>query len=136
MGTDYSGRALWSRRVMWLGFGLSLVMITLNTLVIPSCQRQPNVVVWALSLLPLIVFMPALIRHWLRACAWLCFILLFYFLLAVNVAMTCSSLATGLEVVSVVVLFVATMLYIRWQSRLNKQQAAPAAELEESINNG
>lgn len=137
MSKDYQRLSHRAQQLMWGSYAALLVVLTLNTLVLPSCNRQPNVVIWVCSILPLLVFIPALLKHRVRACAWLCFILLFYFLLSVPVAMSCGGLAPGLEVFVIVVLFIATMLYIRWRSRFEKQRACePQTESREPVSNG
>lgn len=133
---DYGQLARWSARVMWAGYGALLVALTLNTLVVPSCGRQPNTVVWMIACVPLLAFLPAMIKHNVRACAWLCFILLFYFLLAVPVAMACVNPFTAMEVFIIVVLFVSTMLYIRWYSRYLKPKNTGVPNEQESVNHG
>ena len=125
MATNYFRLAGISRKLMFGAYILLLLMFTLGTLVVPSCNREPNVVIWVLNCLPPLFFLPAMLRRNLRALAWLCFILLFYFLMAVPVAFACVSALTTLEVVVIVILFIVTMLYIRWQSRANKQQSNP-----------
>lgn len=118
---DYRTLSRRARRVMWLGYAALLIALTLSTVVVPSCNRSSNPVVWVLLCLPLLAFLPVLLKGNVRACAWFCFVLLFYFLAAVPVAFACTGLVTVLEVVTVSVLFVATMLYIRWQSRYLRQ---------------
>lgn len=134
--SDYGRKARLSARVMWYGYAALLLALTLNTVVVPSCGRAPNPVIWMIFCIPLLAFLPAMVKHNVRACAWLCFILLFYFLLSVNVAMTCVNPFTALEVCVIVVLFVSTMLYIRWYSRYLKQQSEGAQIEQESVDHG
>lgn len=136
MARDYARLSRYTGRLMWGSYGVLLVAFTLNTVVMPSCDRQPNVVVWLLHCLPVLAFLPALLKGHLRASAWFCFILLFYFLLAMPVAMACVNPITTLEVFAIVVLFVSTMMYIRWQSLSNKQQSAIGNDAQESTTHG
>lgn len=121
MDKNYSQLSVWVRNLMFLSYVAVLLAFTLSTLIVPSCNRLPNPVIWLLHCLPLLAFLPAMLRQNVRAHAWLCFVLLFYFLTSVPVAFACTDVVTVFEVSAVVVLFVATMLYIRWRSRALKQ---------------
>jgi uncharacterized membrane protein len=81
-------------------------------------------VLWLGKLLPLLLFLPFMLRGYLRSYLWLCFICLWYFIRLVErvFAIPDSALAiTGLT--AVVVLFVACMFYVRWEGRA--RAAAP-----------
>jgi uncharacterized membrane protein len=74
--------------------------------------------IWALKLLPLLIFLPGMLKDNLRSYIWLCFVCLGYFIILVQrlFAQPGSLLAiTGM--VAVVVLFTAAMLYVRWRAR-------------------
>jgi uncharacterized membrane protein len=126
MQKNYLPLSARTRLVMLTSFAATLLLFTVNTLITPSCARESNTVIWLLHALPLLAFLPAMLKGWVRALAWLCFVLLFFFLKSVDVAFMCSSVVTVLEVFAVSILFIATMLYIRWQSRALKQLAAEA----------
>lgn len=128
MTVDYTPYARIARYSMWSGYIALLLVTTFTTLITPTCERETNVVIWLLHWVPLLAFLPALIRERVRACAWLCFVLIIYFLTAVPVAFACTSVVSVAEVVVVTLLFVSTMMYIRWQSRWKKQQAPAQGE--------
>ena len=80
--------------------------------------QQPPWIIWLGKLLPLLIFLPGLLRDRLRSYIWLCFVSLLYFVALVErlFAMPGSPLAvTGM--VAVVTLFVAAMMYVRWRAR-------------------
>ncbi len=114
---DYQTLAARTRRVMLASYGLLLLMLTVNTVIAPSCERDPNPTVWVLNLLPLLIFLPALLKNSLRGLAWMSFVLMGYFLLAVLGAFVCPSPWISVELAMIVSLFCATVMFIRWQAR-------------------
>ncbi len=71
-----------------------------------------------ISTLPLAIFIPGLIRRRYRTASLLCFVLLLYFMVAVHSLFTPGNLlAETVAMGSIVSLFVASMLYSRWQQR-------------------
>ena len=80
--------------------------------------HQAPAIIWAGKLLPLLIFLPGMLKDRLRSYIWLCFVCLLYFIAQVErmFAQPGSLLAiTGL--VAVVVLFIAAMMYVRWRAR-------------------
>ena len=68
--------------------------------------------------LPLVIFLPGMLKDNLRSFIWLCFVCLGYFMILVQrlFAQPGSLLAiTGMA--AVVVLFTAAMFYVRWRAR-------------------
>jgi uncharacterized membrane protein len=75
-------------------------------------------IIWVGKLLPLLIFLPGMLRDNLRSYIWLCFVSLLYFVALVErlFALPGSALAwTGM--IAVVVLFIAAMLYVRFRAR-------------------
>ena len=74
--------------------------------------------IWALKLLPLLLFLPGMLKDNLRSYIWLFFVCLGYFIILVQrlFAQPGSLLATT-GMVAVVILFTAAMLYVRWRAR-------------------
>jgi len=108
-----SGRTAASRRAAWLSYALLLAQQAAD-----AALLQAPLVIWAVKLLPLLLFLPGMARDRLRSYLWLCFVSLGYFVLLVErvFAQPSSSLAiTGL--CAVVVLFISAMLYVRWRAR-------------------
>ena len=77
--------------------------------------------IWAIQILLLLAFLPGLLKQNLRSLVWLSFIILGFFIAAVSTAFACTSLVAILEVVFIVVLFIAAMLHIRWHSKAQKE---------------
>lgn len=74
--------------------------------------------VWVLRVLPLVLFVPGVARDSLRAVVWLCFVLLFYFVSAVEAVFARpADILTVLGIVSVVALFIVATFYIRSRGR-------------------
>lgn len=82
---------------------------------------RPGGPLWAIlivQLLPLLAFLPGIIKKYYRTYSWLCFILLFYFIRAVEgVFLSNANAADWLFLLLVVVLFINSMLCSRWLQR-------------------
>ncbi len=122
--TNNGRRADWMRKGALLAMLLLLAAIALQTLVAPSGNRQPNVVVWLLLSLPLLIFLPGLWRGGVRSFAWLSFVSMLYFAQAVTAVFAAPRVLTVLELVASVALFVCTLLFVRWRARADREEAA------------
>ena len=99
--------------LVWTGW----TVLLLQQLADAWLQQAPWII-WLGKLLPLLIFLPGLLRDRLRSYIWLCFVSLLYFIALVErlFAVPGSPLAvTGM--VAVVMLFVAAMMYVRWRAR-------------------
>ncbi|KKK74472.1 hypothetical protein LCGC14_2883440 [marine sediment metagenome] len=123
MSNDYAVLAKRCRAVLLLSYFSLLAVVSLNTLVWPTCNRSPNGVIWGIQVLLLLVFLPGMLKQNVRAYAWLTFVLLGFFMTSVSTAFACTSVLTLVEVVLTVILFIAAMMYIRWRSRELKSMA-------------
>lgn len=124
MQNPFQKRADYSRSVVLFSYGSLLAVFTLNTLVVPSCNREPNPVIWMLHLATLLIFLPGVINRNLRTHAWMTFMLLGHFLATVSTVFACTSALLLIEVALISSLFIATMLYIRWRSKQLKFTAS------------
>ena len=123
MSNDYKMLANRSRLLAQVSYWLLVLVLLLNTVVSPSCNREPNWVILAVQLALLLVFLPGMLKQNVRSYIWLCLVLLMMFLAAVTTAFACTTVLTIVEVLLTVALFIAAMLYIRWRSRELKQAA-------------
>ena len=121
---NYASLAFYTRQCLLVSYACLALVVTLGTLVWPSCSRSPNGVVWAIQMLVLLAFLPGVIKRNLRTHIWLTFVLLFFFIASVSTAFACTSLLTVAEVFFVMELFITAMLYVRWQARSVKQQVS------------
>lgn len=113
----YTRLAVWSRRAVWFSYLGLIAVLSLIILVWPSCNRDPNPVMWGIQVGILACFLPGMIKQHVRTHAWLAFILMGYFMGSVSTVFACPSTLLVLEVILTVLLFIATMFYIRWRSR-------------------
>ncbi len=80
--------------------------------------HQAPWIVWLAYCLPLLIFLPGMLRDKLRSYIWLCFISLLYFTrLVVNLFAEPGSALAIVGMVAVVTLFIAAMMYVRWRAR-------------------
>ena len=119
-----------ARVTVWISFAALLLSFFLETMLWPGCQRSPNKVVWAVQSLPLLLTLPGVVRAGPKAHIWLCFLLLGYFLVAVNALLYCPTLLVAIEIGLIVVLFISAMLFARWQAKLYKKHAGVSANGE------
>jgi len=104
-------------QILWWGSWISLAAL-LATLVIDAWQRQAHYVLWLFWLAPLAVLLPGLARDRLRSFAWLTFVVLMYFIMAVlRIFAEPHSPRAQLELGAVVQLFCSAMFYIRERGR-------------------
>jgi uncharacterized membrane protein len=105
-----SARAYW---LTWLSWSVLLLQQTVD-----AWMHQAPWIIWLGKLLPLLLFLPGMLKDNLRSYIWLCFVCLLYFIALVErlFAEPGGALAiTG--TVAVVVLFTAAMFYVRWRAR-------------------
>lgn len=102
--------------------GLVLFLVSWN---IFRSGGTPLWTILVIQLLPLLAFLPGIIKKHYRTYSWLCFVLLFYFIRAVEgVFMSNANAMDWLFLLLVVALFINSMLCSRWLQRsLHTQQA-------------
>jgi len=104
-------------------FGL-IVLFAATTLIWVPAGKSPNIVICLIQTLPLLIFVSGLWRGFVRTYSWLCFVILIYFCITVtSLFIQSGRLVVWLELVLVVGLFIASVLFIRWKSRSFHEQA-------------
>ena len=117
-----------SSRALWVGLWLSMGVLG-TVLALDAWRRQVPIVVLVVWFLPLLVFVPGMLRDRLRSVAWLSFVTLLYFVSGVQrVFAEPSSPRALVELVSVIALFLCSMLYIRQRGREVRAALEPASE--------
>jgi len=108
-----SGLRAGASLLTWLSWSALLLQQALD-----AWEHQAPGFIWALKLLPLLMFLPGMLRDNLRSYIWLCFICLGYFMVLVQrVFAQPDSLLVISGLVAVVVLFIAAMMYVRWRAQ-------------------
>lgn len=91
-----------------------LAYFALNAVIVFEEIRLASVVIWLIQIMPLLLFVVGLHRARLRTFAWLCFVVLLYFMHGVIVAFQPQRLWLGLiEVTLCSLLFILLILFIR-----------------------
>ena len=108
-------------RLTWLSWSALLLQQAVD-----AWAHQAPWFIWVLKLLPLLLFLPGMLKDNLRSFIWLCFVCLGYFLILVQriFAQPDNLLVIG-GLVAVVVLFIAAMMYVRWRARELRGVVAP-----------
>ena len=115
---NYTIKANIGHVAVLLSYFLQIVLLLLMTLVFVPEGKQPNLTVGLILVLPLLPFMPFLIKRSIRAHVWLCYLSLFYFMLAVPSGMDPRyGLIGRIELVNIIFLFVICMCFVRWEQR-------------------
>lgn len=109
-------RAGWSRAAWWATW-LAWSGLLLQQLLDATAHQLPWVL-WLGKLLPLLLFVPGMLRDRLRSFIWLCFVSLLYFIALVErIFAQPQNVLAGFGLTCVVILFVAAMMYVRWRAR-------------------
>lgn len=99
-----------------------MLLFTLWYMVIHPLGTGKPWVIWAIHVLPLAAFIPALKSGNPRSHAWLCFVLLLYFNEAVLATTTSIETRTfgAIYTLLVAILFTSAMMYARWGSQFSR----------------
>jgi len=103
----------WRNAVLFVFYCL-LLLFFVSSLSMTIRTGVTTVVIWLIQTFPLLIFTPALHRNYLRAYAWLSFVVLIYFVHGVLTAFSQDSLLLGvIESLLCSLLFIALIFYIR-----------------------
>lgn len=101
------------RLLTWFAWGVLLLQQ-----VIDAWSLQLPWIIWLFKVVPLLLFVPGVLRDNLRSYIWLCFVSLGYFMALVErLFAQPGSILAIVGMVAVVVLFMAAMLYVRWRAQ-------------------
>ena len=115
---NYQIKSALAHKVACLSYAAEILVLIIGTLIWPPVDKQPNAVVAVVLLLPLLAFLPFLLKRSLRAWAFLSFVSLFYLLLAVPNAMDVRyGLLAHIELLICMSLFSSTLLFVRFEQR-------------------
>jgi uncharacterized membrane protein len=110
-------------RIVWISYALLFTAQALEV-----WTRNAPWIIWLAVLMPLLIFLPGMLRDNLRSFIWLCFVLLLYFMrLVVSLFEDPTAPLAVIGMVAVVVLFIAAMLYVRWRAQELRAAAAAAS---------
>ena len=116
MSRDYAPLARWTGILTWLSY-----LLLFGQQLADAWLTSAPAIIWAGKLLPLLVFLPGMLKDRLRSYIWLCFISLMYFIALVERTFAEShSVLAWFGLGCVVVLFSAAMLYVRWRAKALK----------------
>jgi uncharacterized membrane protein len=100
-------------RLTWLSWAVLLLQQAID-----SGLHAAPWFIWALKLVPLLLFLPGMRRDNLRSFIWLCFVCLGYFLVLVQrLFAQPGDILAWIGMVADVALFIAAMLYVRWRAQ-------------------
>jgi len=112
---SFTIRALYAKSLTFtLLFGILLLFAYWNL------NRPTGTVpaIWLMQSLPLLSLLPGMIRQFYRAYSWLCFVLLFYFIFAVQLVFSSIRQTSDFIFLALIVLlFISSMMASRWLQR-------------------
>ncbi len=98
-----------------------LAMLSLFTFWHFSRSAGPNWVIYLLQSLPLLALAPGLLQKYYRSYSWLCFLMLIYFVKAIDGAFMSSAQWSDFTFLALTITtFIAAMLASRWLQRIAK----------------
>lgn len=101
-----------------ISYLLLLVLLVVSTLLTTLPPEASRGLMLAVKIIPLIIFLPGLLKGHLRAHIWVCFVVLFYFTRSVVAAyLTEGDLLETAITATTVMLFIASMMNVFWQKR-------------------
>jgi uncharacterized membrane protein len=108
-------------RLTWLSWSLLVVLQAVD-----AWMLQAPWFIWAVKIFPLLLFLRGMLKDNLRSFIWLCFVCLGYFLVLVQriFAQPDNPLVIA-GLASVVILFIAAMLYVRWRAQELRMHGMP-----------
>lgn len=132
---NYAPRARFTLETTRYGLLLLLLVYIIQTFAVTPL----NWTILAIGVLPIVFMFRPVWRGEPMSHAWLCFMLLMYFLVAVKNMF--SPARDGLDIarlVTIIVVFLSSMMYVRWGSRARRAAAEPltnsSAVLEDVVN--
>lgn len=106
----------------WACYVVMLLMMIVTSLPAYIPEGSSVTFILLVKLIPLLIIFPGLAKDQLRAHIWLCFIILFYFTQSVVETFLSSAALTDLFITALtVVVFLASMFYIKWERTLGRQ---------------
>ena len=121
--TSLERKVVVSRWLLILAYVDMLILFTLKTLVWPSDGREPNVTIWLFHIVPLLPFLPGLIKRNPRYYVGLCYVTLVYFMSSGgNLFNSEVHIYDWLTVVLSTIIYLAGLFASRWQKQLTALQ--------------
>ncbi len=106
----------------WFSYVLMLLMMIITSLPSAIPEGSSVMVILLVKLIPLLIILPGLIKDSLRSHIWLCFIILFYFTQSVVETFLSSAALLDIFITTLtVIMFLASMFYIKWERLLGRQ---------------
>jgi len=109
-GKCYGVKLSWSRPIALISYVFLILLIVMTEWQSAISHWS----VWFLKLLPLLIFIPGLIKQTFRTYSWICFVCLVYFVVIFPVAYTRSTWTDWLITGLVTTLFISSMMTSRW----------------------
>lgn len=109
-----SDKARLARRITLAALCAMVVVLSINILGIAQLAPLSRAVFWVICVVPLLLFLPGLLRGTWKSYAWMCFALMIYFQAFVTEAFRKPrDLLTLAQIACLLIAFVAAMIYVR-----------------------
>jgi uncharacterized membrane protein len=109
-----SDKALLAKRITLTALCAMVVVLSINILGITQLAPLSRAVFWVICIVPLLLFLPGLLRGAWKSYAWMCFALMIYFQAFVTEAFRKprDPLTLG-QIACLLIAFVGAMIYVR-----------------------
>ncbi len=114
-------------RITLLASYLGLILVLLASTLASGGEHTEGtsiaapIILWLFKCLPLLIFIPGLIKGSHKTASWLSYVTMIYFVLAILLMFTAGSDIWGrLMPLTTLILFTAAMLYTRWKKEEEK----------------
>lgn len=114
-------------RITLLASYISLILVLLGSTLASGGEHTEGtsiaapIILWLFKCLPLLIFIPGLIKGSHKTASWLSYVTMIYFVLAILLMFTAGSDIWGkLMPLTTLILFTAAMLYTRWKKEEEK----------------
>ncbi len=108
-GKSYQQKLFWGRPIALISYASLILIIAYHELQIPIDWP-----VACMKLIPLLIFIPGLLKQTHRTYSWICFVCLIYFVAIFPVAYTRNLWSDWLITFLVTSLFISSMMTSRW----------------------
>ncbi len=111
-------KAKYARLISAITYGGLILTFLFNNFIYIGYERTLPYTFSVVQIVPLLIFLPGLIKGSHRTHTWLCFVMLFYFMVYTVYVMSPDPTIVDIIIwVYTIILFNASMLFIRWKKR-------------------
>lgn len=125
--SQFAAKAARAWQVMIASYVSLIVLFLISTFMSPPETITSGVMlvlsglgIWLFKILPLLLVIPGLLKRSHKAASWLAYVTMLYFVIGVLLVFTPEATLVGWLIVALAfVIFLSSLLYTRWQKRID-----------------